>query len=401
MTHILPTLVALLAIQAAVSIGSIAGPVLAPLVADHLGVEPYLVGLYVAATYGAAAVAGLMSGGMIVRYGAIRTCQACLVLTALSLALGALGSLWALPAAALAMGAGYGPTTPASSHILARLTPPHLVNFVFSLKQTGVPLGNALGGALLPAAALALGWQGAALAVALICLALALAVQPLRPTLDADRQSGRAALSRSHATTALRLVWESRPIRMLALISLTYSGMQVSLSAFLVTYLHDDLALGLVTAGFLLTASQLAGVGGRLLWGVTADRFAAPLKILGLLGLGMSAAALVTASFTPGWPLAAMLAVCVAFGGTATAWNGVYLAQVARLSPPGRAGEMTGGTSFFTFGGVMLMPTLFSALLAASNSYTLAFSTIAVATLASGIALLLQGRELAAPDPGA
>ena len=74
----------------------------------------------------------------------------------------------------------------------------------------------------------------------------------------------------------------------------------------------------------------------------------------------------------------------------AVAWNGVHLAQVARYSPPGRAGEVTGGASFITFGGVVVVPALFSAILGSLGSYMAAFDAVAALALASGFALLFR-----------
>src|SRR5262249_59583083 len=87
-------------------------------------------------------------------------------------------------------------------------------------------------------------------------------------------------------------------------------------------------------------------------------------------------------------PTLALGVLCILFGGTATDWNGVYLAQLARLSPPGRAGEITGASNFFGFGGLTLMPALFSAIVAASDSYAVAYGVVAVGTLVGAAALL-------------
>ena len=91
--------------------------------------------------------------------------QACVVLCALAL-LAVCGG--AAPPAAVALllvlapvvlGLGYGPITPASSHVLVRTAPPARMALTFSIKQTGVPAGAALAGAVLPGLALALGWR--------------------------------------------------------------------------------------------------------------------------------------------------------------------------------------------------------------------------------------------------
>jgi hypothetical protein len=113
--------------------------------------------------------------------------------------------------------------------------------------------------------------------------------------------------------------------------------------------------------------------------------------VLGGLGLAMTAAAVAVAFFTPAWPYPAILAVCLVYGGTAIAWNGVHLAQLARLAPSGHAGEITGATFFVTFAGVTLTPLAFSLALAATGSYALGFVSVGVLTLASGLAFLLRG----------
>jgi MFS family permease len=241
---------AMLATQILVATAGLAAPVLAPIAAPGLGFEPYLVGLFVSTMYASAATVGLVSGAVVVRWGAVRVSQFCLVLSAAGLTMATLGGLWALVLAALLLGLGYGPATPASSHLLARVTPAHRLNLVFSLKQTGVPLGYAFAGAVLPSAALAIGWRPTALGLALACLAIAATLQPMRAGLDADVRpvSILAALRRPFAPLAM--VLRMPPIRILALTSFAYSGMQICVGTFLVTYLVDRVYFSPVTAGF-------------------------------------------------------------------------------------------------------------------------------------------------------
>lgn len=395
MPHVIVALIAMLAVQVVISAAGLAGPVLAPIAARDLGLDPSLVGFFVSIIYGVAAVAGLASGGLIARWGAMRLSQACLAFAAVAAALIAIGRPASVIAGALLMGLAYGPATPASSHILSRVTPRKRMNLVFSAKQTGVPLGNALAGAAIPSIALAFGWRGALLSVAFICLVLAAVVQPLRGRFDDERDTRLPLLGWEQFVGPLSLVWRDRTLRRLALSSFAYSGMQVTLSAFLVTYLNQALELSVVAAGLMLSAAQAAGVAGRLLWGWVADRFVEPRRVLGGLGLGMSAFAMLTGLFTPQWPQVAMFAICVCFGGTAVAWNGVFLAQIARLSPPGRAGEVTGGTSFLTFGGVMAMPAIFSLILAVSGSYTLGFTVAAAISFIGALSYLVGDRRAA------
>jgi MFS family permease len=384
-----PALLASLAVQVFVSFSGLAGPVLAPLAAADFGVDPIYVGVYVAAIYGIAAVSGLLSGGLIARFGPIRVSQSCLVLSALGLACAAIAHPAALVANAILVGLSYGPPTPASTTMLSRDAPVRSMNLLFSIRQTGVPIGNMLAGALLPGLALAFGWRMTVLLASAAGFLLILIVQPVRAGADAARDRTHRVLGHGAVLAPLRLVFEKGELRRVALVSLAYSGMQSALGAFLVVYLHDDVGVPLVLAGVVLSAAQIAGAGGRVLWGIVADRLARPRYVLGGLGLTMTAAALTTGLFTPDWPVAAIFAVCIVFGGTAVAWNGVYLAQVAQLAPPGRAGEVTGGTTFVTFSGVVAAPVLFSAIVSATDSYTVAFAAVAALTGIAGISFFL------------
>jgi sugar phosphate permease len=73
----------------------------------------------------------------------------------------------------------------------------------------------------------------------------------------------------------------------------------------------------------------------------------------------------------------------------AIGWNGVFLAEVARVVKPELAGMATGGTLFFTFLGILIGLPCFSLVVEKSGSYPFGFSLMAMATLVCGIALLL------------
>ncbi|HEX9463276.1 MAG TPA: MFS transporter [Alphaproteobacteria bacterium] len=388
MKDVVHALVATLAAQLLVSMSVGTGSVLAPEAAVDIGVRPELIGAYIGSIYATAAAVGLVSGAFIARFGALRMTQASLVLSALALSLGVLAMPLTTFLCALLLGAANGPTTPSSSTVLARVTPARWRNAVFSAKQMGVPLGNGLAGLLMPFLALAWGWRIAALTGAVLCLVLALALQPLRRKLDIDRERGRRLVSFAHVSGALTLVLGSPGLRRLSIMSFVYSGLQNCFVGFLVTYLHARVAMSLVQAGLVLAVSLVAGAIGRLVWGALTDHLANPYRLLGALGLGMSACALLTAAFTPEWPYGAILAVSIAFGATTTAWNGVFLAQIAALSPPGRVGDATGGSQFCTFAGVTLMPVVFSLILTLTTSYTIGYSAMGVLTAVVGVWLL-------------
>ena len=386
------------AIQAMVSMALLTVPAMAPKVAQALGVPTTLVGVYVALCYFGAMVSSLIGGTLVRRLGAIRVSQGGLLLCAAGLALCAVPVAAVMALGALLIGFGYGPITPASSHLLARTTPAHRMSLVFSIKQTGVPAGGMLAGALVPGLSLALGWQAALVAVAVVCVACALLAQPLRAVLDGDRQPGQAIALRA-LLAPIGLVFRHRALTVLAAVSALFSAVQVSTTAYMVAYLNETLGLTLLAAGAALSVSQLAGVIGRIVWGAVADRGLGPRNTLILLALLMIAGALLTSLLQAGWPTPLLWAVVALLGASAIGWNGVYLAAVARQAPPGQAGAATGGTLLFTFMGVMCGSPAFGALAGAAGSYRVAFAALTVpVALALGLLVwrALQARHEAA-----
>ena len=381
-------LIATLAIQALVSMAVLTPPVFAALAAPEIGVSANGIGVYTSLVYAAACLSAAVSGGPIRRHGAIRLSQVCLVACAAGLALTASASLALVLGGAVLLGLGYGPVTPASSHILIRQTPPARRALVFSIKQTGVPVGGALAGILVPALVLALGWKGAALAAAALSVVVAVAVEPVRKSLDSDADP--TARGERGVLAAIRLVLASPPLRRLALASLAFSAMQLCFSAFVVTFLTERVGLALVTAGAVMAAAQVAAIGGRILWGWVADRFLPTRQLLCLLGLVMAASAAALSLVTASWPVGAIAAVTVVLGASGLGWNGIYLAEVATLAPPGSAGLVTGGALSLTFLGIVIGPALFSLVVEASGSYRPAF--LAVACFAAIAALAVWRR---------
>jgi nitrate/nitrite transporter NarK len=188
------------------------------------------------------------------------------------------------------------------------------------------------------------------------------------------------------------LVLRDRRIAQLAFTSFIYGGVQITLVAYLVAFLTESFALSLVLAGLVMSASQLASVAARIVWGVVADRVLTRRATLGLLGVGMGLTAFAALLATPDWPLWLLFAFAMALGATAVGWNGVFLAELTRLAPPGRIGDVTGGSSFFTFLGVVATPPIFHLVLGLTSSYAATYALFGVAPLFVGAALLLTDK---------
>ena len=376
-------------IQTLVAFAMYSAPVMAPVAALAFDVSPAAVGYFIAFAYLGSMLGSVTAGGWVARFGPIRVSQVGLLLCLAGLALGATAVLPLVMLGGFVIGLGYGPTTPASSQILARAAPPSLIALTFSIKQTGVPAGGMLAGALVPTMVLLAGWQVAALAIGVACAALAVLIEPARARYDINLDA-QAPVGIGSALAPLGFVLRDPRLREMALISFIYGGVQITLVTYLVIFLTESFALTLVLAGFVMAISQVASVLGRLAWGMVADRLLSRRSILGLLGLGMAASAFATLAADPGWPGWLLFLFASVFGATAVGWNGVFLAEVARIAGIERASRATGGCLFFTFLGVVVTPPLFNLMYALSGSYAIAYAVFGVPALLAGLQLTVR-----------
>ena len=387
---VLMPVAAMLAAQALLSMATVTLPVLAPAAAVEIGAPVAWIGLFVAIIYASSMASGLASGALVRRWGALRLAQLCLLSAGAGVALLSTGQVAGVAAGAVLMGMGYGPLNPASSHLLNRVSPPRHLSKIFSLKQTGVPLGGVLAGALLPPLVLWGGWRLAALCVAAACVLLAAALQPLRAGFDVDRAPATRVGLASLAEPA-RVALADRASRPLALSSFFFAALQLCLGTYLVAYLTAQQGYDLVQAGLTLAVTQGAGIAGRLLSGALADRSGRPRVVMGAMGCTMGACAIASA-FAGHWPTPLLLLLYAVFGASAIGWNGVYLAEVARRAPVGAVSAATAAALFVTFGGVLAGPPVFAFMLQSGLSYGTAFVAVAAPALLCGLVLLRSPR---------
>lgn len=390
----LVALVATLAIQMYTSFAASAPAVLAPSLASDLGITPKWIGVFVSLVYAGAMLGSLGCAGFIARYGAIRVSQACVLLSGIAIALVALvpGSAAPLLAgAAFLMGLGYGPITPASSEVLIRTTPKDRMGLTFSIKQTGVPAGAALAGAILPAVALLAGWRASFVGIAIVGLIVIAASQPTRRALDVHQRRGDA-FSLAAIVAPLRMVLRTPALLELSLAGFAFAAVQTSMSSFLVVYLKEALQWSLVSAGLALTCASLSAVVGRIFWGLVADQALPATRVLAIIGMIATLCGVAMALATPEWPAWVMLPLAALYGASAIGWNGVQLSELARRAPSGKAGAVTGASGFISFGGVFAGPLIFAGLAGLTDGYRTGFLVLAaVSGIAAGVLLHRDG----------
>ena len=388
------------AIQAIHSLAVLAIPVMLPAAASAIGVEARFAGLFTAIVYGTSIIAMLVLASSINRIGPMTLCVFATVSAAAGLALFSGGSLAFLVAAAVLLGLAYGPVTPTTAGILAGRVPQRWFGLVFSLKQTGVPIGFAAAGLVVPLLTGLWGWQRASLTLAGALMIAALLMLALRRAYDGRR--AEIAANTSGRLAPLVLVLRHRQLRALAIGSAMLLIPQACLGSFLVAFLMEKAGLTAMAAGGMLSAAQLAGMICRVAFGALADRLKERFTLLAGLGALSACGTAATASTEAGWPLAAVTLACVTYGAGAVGWNGVVLAEFARWSPKGQAAAVSAGATAITYAGAVLGPALFG-LAVGTIGYRMSFLAVAaIAGLAGGwfAAEGLRMRRHGLPDAG-
>ncbi|MBN8889916.1 MAG: hypothetical protein BGP12_11035 [Rhodospirillales bacterium 70-18] len=339
-------------------------PVVAPLLTAATGVAPERIGNLSSLTSLGTVLFLAFGSPFLARFGPVRSLQMGSGFAIAGMLVAASGLWPALVVAALLLGIGYGPTPPAGSRILAATAPAGHRTLIFSIKQAGAPAGGALAGLLVAPLAARFGWQPALLLAVAVGAGSALVIGPLRAMMDSERDHARSIHPRDvfHPRTLMAPVDALRTspaMITLTALAMSFSLVQGTLFSFSVTYLTMR-GLTLAEAGFAYAGLQGAGVFARVFLGWLADRTGRPAH--NLTAQAYLAAAAVTAyAFIPagaGLALTATIATLAGFFGCS--WNGICLAEVARLSPPDRVADATSGSTLFIFLGYVAGPSLFA-----------------------------------------
>ena len=389
---------AMLMQQAFSYVCQIAMPILADRIADDFGISRAWLGFYLFLQNIAAIIGAMGCGGFILRYGALRISQWCLILMGSSLLVVSTGILWIYPIGAILLGMA-AVSTPASSHILARVCPPRLAPVIFSIKQTGVPVGSLIGGLLIPLlltisvysatfkTPIHLDAYGTAFVTGLIVYFVAFFLQPIRAHFDADRNPS-VELTFSGVSETMKFVISHPQLRDISFGAFAFGGLQSIFSGFFILFLIDGLDYSEAEAGSAFAISAFTAVGARIFWGYLGSTLFSARTILGGIGMFGTVGAVLTSMYDASWSYSLILWVAILYNITSLSWHGILLAEIARLSPPDRVGGVTGGVLSFTSVAMMIYPAVYGGLLAITDSYGVGFLLCSIPALVSGIIFL-------------
>jgi len=234
----------------------------------------------------------------------------------------------------LAIAGGMGASVNAASgRAVMHWFPARERGLALGLRQTAIPIGGALAALTLPIVNGAGGLKASFVFMGAICLASAVVAAV------AVRETGQPAFE----LETENVEWTLRDSRLWVLS--TGSGLylfaQISLTAFLVLFLHDVHGLSQGAAAAVLAVLQVGAVATRISAGRVSDAMQARIRPLRWIGLASGAGVLLTAVVTNA-PVAVVVPVMVVAGAISMAWNGLSVTAAAELAGRAKSGAAIG-----------------------------------------------------------
>lgn len=397
---LLPLLVAVLPLIG-VAILQFMLPVLGPLLTAEVGRSPEEYG-WIGGSIGLGTILFLLCNHAILPVlGPVRTLRLGLLCAVAGIGLMLAGTWTAMVLGALLIGFGYGTTTPAGSQVLADFTPRQVWGTVFSLRQAAVPVGGVIAGVLGSWLVAKSGWRLPLEAVMLICglLIVSLLAVPRRfnDSRPAKPFSFKELVDPRNVIRPARTVRRVRGLRSLIVAGWSLAFVHATVTSFFVTFLSSGVGMPIVEAAFLFAVLQGCAIFGRIVFGAIADWLRSPVRMLKLLAPMSAISGVMLANIAADWSHAAHLAAAVTIGMTVGTWNGLYLAEIARLAPAADVGEATAGSAVFTFTAYLLAPPIVGWLIPRIGYHT-TFESVAMSALFALGVLLYREHVLGLGD---
>lgn len=360
-----------------------------PLIAAELGLSPVDIGLiasaYSAALGGLSIPAGRLADSLGVRSSLF---LAAMLIAAGAWTIAASPSFGPVLAGIVLCGAGYSLVNPAAGRAVLQWYPPELRGTLMGIKQTGVPIGGAIG-TVSAVLAPAVGWHTVigGLGVVTALLGFMFVILPR----DTTSASVRRRTLREEFD-AIGQLFRNPVLGRNNLASGLTNGGQFILWSYLTEFLRLGAGFGLPLANACLSILHLSSIAGRILWGWLTDRvmrrdsriallMLTAISVAGLLGMAL---------VTPQNALLIVPLLAIALGLTICSATGVQLALTLQNARPDQAGSAIGYNMLMTNLGGVVAPPAFGLVLELGGGFALAWALTALSVF---LALLLLWRD--------
>jgi sugar phosphate permease len=281
-----------------------------------------------------------------------------------------LGTLVAALVAAGALGAS---VNAASGRAIMSWFPPGELGLALGIRQTAIPIGGALGAAVLPVLG---GTRPAFIALGGSCIVGAVvAAAFMRGSPAGGDELELAEISRPMHDPRMWLLGGGTALFLTA---------QIGITGFVVLFLHEHRHVSTHAAAALLATINILAIAARIGAGRISDRLRTRLRPLRAIGIALAAATAGVAALTEA-PLAVLVAAFAIAGVLSMAWNGLAFAAAAEAAGASRTGAALGFQQTLLGVVVAASPLAFAAV--AASSWRLAFALAALGPLL-GVVLL-------------
>lgn len=255
-----------------------------------------------------------------------------------------------------------------------------------AVKQTGGPVGVFLASFSLPVIALGAGWETGMLFAGLINVLVGISGWFLYK--ERNRQAG----SSKHQSTFkanLNKLFHNMDFLLISFLQGIFNIVQFVIQSYLVLFLMESVGSSIIEAGFVLAATQVFGIIGRLAWGVMSDFIFAGKRVPTLLAaslttvIGVFVLAL-AGQTTPFWVI--MIAASLAGAGS-IGYGGTSILLRAETAGKELAATSTSIGMAIAAWGVVVGPPVFGYIVDATDSYSIAWALITVISLAATVML--------------
>lgn len=348
-----------------------------PLIASELDLSAVDIGLiasaYSAALGGLSIPAGRLADSLGVRSSLF---LAAMLIAAGAMTIAASASFGPLLLGIVLCGAGYSLVNPAAGRAVLQWYPPGLRGTLMGIKQTGVPIGGAIGTA---SAVLAptVGWHAviAGLGIVTALVGFMFFILP--------RDKTSATVRRKTLREELEAIGQLLRNPVLGrnnLASGLTNGGQFILWSYLIEFLRLGAGFGLPLANACLSVLHLSSIAGRVFWGWLTDRamrgdsrvtllLLAAIAIICLFGMAL---------ITPQNALLIVPLLAIGLGLTICSATGVQLALTLQNARPDQTGSAIGYNMLMTNLGGVVAPPAFGLVLELGGGYAMAWGLTAL-----------------------
>ncbi len=275
----------------------------------------------------------------------------------------------------------------ASGRAIMAWFPSTELGLALGIRQTAIPIGGAVGAAVLPVLGSTGGTRVAFLFLGAASLAGALvAAVFIRGGLSEEPELGDVT-----QPVRDRFMWLLGTGTGLFLLA------QIGITGFVVLFLHEHRGLSKEAAGAVLAGIYVLAIAARIGSGTISDRLGSRLRPLRTIGVALAVATACVAIAVDA-PLALVLPLFVVAGVLSMSWNGLAYAAAAEAAGAARTGAALGFQQ--TLLGVVVAGAPPVVAVVAAHSWRLAFF-LAAAGPAVGVVILRRLRERARGRPPA